>query len=324
MMNHPIHIKLPFIKQLPGLHKTTGYRVGKTAATLFKVLFLLVICFTVVYPFITKTTSMFMSRTDLTDSTVKLIPKAPTLWNITFVFKYTNYINTFMTTFLISLLSGVCSALCACLVGWGLARYKFFGRGAVFAVVVFVMILPPQTIMMGLFTKFRDFDIFGLFTLLLGKPVRLSDGVWPVVMLASTGLIFRGGLYIFIMRQFYSGIPKELVEAARIDGCGHAATFVRIVLPLSTAMLVTILLFSFAWMWSDTTYAALFYNNTKLFANQVSQLSWIQSEGILYNTRIASVLVNTGVLLSMLPLLLIYVFLQKFFVEGVERSGITG
>ena len=305
-------------------NKVTTYRIGKMLATLIKILFLAVLCFTILYPFLIKITSMFMSEKDLTDSTVKLIPKYPTLENIQFVVDYIHYWKTLLNTVIVSLLSAVLCSLNACMVGWGLARYQFRGSKILFAIVIFITILPPQTIMLGLFTEFRDFDIFGIIKLFSGHSIRLVDSLWPTAILSVTGLIFRGGLFIFIMRQFYTGLPKELVEAAKIDGCGHIATFIRIVLPLSTAMLITVLLFSFSWMWSDTIYSSLFYSNLKLFANQVSTVSWVESKNILFNTRQASVLLNTSVLLSMIPLLLVYFSLQKFFVEGIANSGIVG
>lgn len=305
-------------------NKATKYRVGQAAATVCKILFLTVICFTILYPFIIKLTSMFMSEKDLMDSTVKMIPKHPTLYNLKFVVSYTKYWSTLFNTVLVSFISAACCVASACMVGWGLARYRFLGNKILFAIVIFITILPPQTIMLGLYTQFRDFDLFGIAKLLVGQPVRLVDTLWPTIILSGTGLIFRGGLFIFIMRQFYTGIPKELVEAARIDGCGHVSTFIRIVIPLSTAMIVTVFLFSFSWMWSDTIYSSLFYNDMKLFANQVSIVSWVDSEGIAYNTRLASVMVNTSVLLSMIPLLVVYVCLQKFFVEGIAQSGIVG
>lgn len=304
--------------------RATRWRLQQRASTLARLLFLSVVAFTILYPFITKMTSMFMSETDLMDSTVKLIAKHPTLDNIRFVVDYIEYGRTLLNTTLVSLISAVCSVLCACLVGWGLARYSFLGSKLLFAIVIFITILPPQTVLLALYTKFRDFDVLGIFRLMLGHPLRLVDSYWPMVILSATGMVFRGGLFIFIMRQFYTGIPKELVEAARIDGCGHMMTFWRIVLPLSRAMAVTVFLFGFCWMWSDTVYSSQFYSNIKLFANQVATVAWVDSAGILYNTRLSSVMVNTSVLLSMLPLLLIYLVLQKSFVEGIARSGIVG
>lgn len=306
------------------LCRATAYRVQQTVGTIIKFLFLLVIAFTILYPFIIKIISMFMSEADLMDSTVKLIPKHPTLYNLKFVVDYVSYGKTLLNTTIVSFLSAACSVLCACMVGWGLARYSFPGSKLLFAIVIFIIILPPQTVLLGLYTKFRDFDVCGLFTLLLGHPLRLVDSYWPTVILSATGMVFRGGLFIFIMRQFYTGIPKELVEAARIDGCGHISTFIRIVLPLSTAMAVTVFLFSFCWMWSDIIYSSLFYSDIKLFANQVDTVSWVDSAGIMYNTRLSSVMLNTSVLLSMLPLLVLYLCLQRFFVEGIARSGIVG
>ena len=304
--------------------RMTFYRLWSVLALLVKILFLVTVCFTILYPLIVKFSTMFMSERDLLDNTVKLVPKSPTLDNLRYVLKKTEYGSALLNTVFISAVSGICCVFSSCMIGWGLARFKFRGRGLVMAIVVLITILPPQTIMLGLYTQFRDFDVFGLIRFLAGHPIRLSDSIFPMIILSSTGLVFRGGLFILVMRQFYTGLPKELVEAAKIDGYGNVSIFLRIVIPLSTAMMVTIFLFSFAWMWSDTIYSGLFYSNTALFANRVSAITYIPGDGIFYNTRLSGVMLNTSLLLSMLPLLIIYLFSQRFFVEGIERSGIVG
>ncbi len=155
---------------------------------------------------------------------------------------------------------------------------------------------------------------------------NMLNSYWPFAILSLTGLAFKNGLFIYIMRQYFNGVPDELEEAAYVDGAGVIKTFVRIILPMAVPMMVTIFMFSFSWQWSDTFYTGLFFTSTKsaillpnivkiptsLDTNYVAQLT--------YETAIR----NTCGILILLPLVIIYMFAQRTLIEGVERSGITG
>jgi len=155
---------------------------------------------------------------------------------------------------------------------------------------------------------------------------NLLNTYWPFAILSLTGLAFKNGLFIYIMRQYFNGVPDELEEAAYVDGAGVIKTFVRIIIPMAVPMMVTIFMFSFSWQWSDTFYTGLFFTSTKsaillpnivkiptsLDTNYVAQLT--------YETAIR----NTCGILILLPLVVIYMFAQRTLIEGVERSGITG
>ena len=134
-----------------------------------------------------------------------------------------------------------------------------------------------------------------------------------------------------MLRQFFRNMPKELEEAAMIDGCGPLRTFTRIMLPNAVPMIATVLVFSLVWYWNDYYLSSMFYNGvfpvsvnlTELsgllsFSNQVSGIAeqelMFMREGIL----------ACGCLVTILPLLILYIFAQRFFTEGLERSGIVG
>lgn len=155
---------------------------------------------------------------------------------------------------------------------------------------------------------------------------NMLNTYWPFAILSLTGLAFKNGLFIYIMRQYFNGVPDELEEAAYVDGAGVIKTFVRIIIPMAIPMMVTIFMFSFSWQWSDTFYTGLFFTSTKtakllptivkipssLDTNYVAQMT--------YETAIR----NTCGLLILAPLVVIYMFAQRTLIEGVERSGITG
>lgn len=155
---------------------------------------------------------------------------------------------------------------------------------------------------------------------------NLLNSYWPFAVLSLTGLAFKNGLFIYIMRQYFNGVPDELEEAAYVDGAGVIKTFARIILPMAVPMMVTIFMFSFSWQWSDMFYTSLFFTSTKtaiLLPNIVKIPTSLDTDYVAKATY-ETAITNTCGILILLPLLIIYLFAQRTLIEGVERSGITG
>lgn len=155
--------------------------------------------------------------------------------------------------------------------------------------------------------------------------INVCNTYIPFVLLSLTGLAFKNGLYIFMLRQFFRGIPDELEESAYMDGAGTFRTFIQIILPLSVPMMVTVFLFAFCWQWTDTFYTGLFFNNsnTNMLVDLVGEippsLKLEYAGQSLYYTAIR----NTCGLLIIMPLVVLYAFGQKFLVQGIESSGLA-
>ena len=126
-------------------------------------------------------------------------------------------------------------------------------------------------------------------------------------------------------RQFYRGIPDELEEASYVDGYGVFKTFFNILLPCSVPMLITVFVLSFSWQWTDNFYTTLFFTSTgpKLMPDIVAVPSSLDTS-LAGGTMFSSAITNTCGLLIIIPLLIIYLFAQRYIMEGIERSGITG
>ena len=289
-----------------------------------RLLLLLELVYVIIFPFLVKIASSFMSSADIVDKTVRFLPKAPTLDNFKLVIERTDYFTSLWHTLLVSLMCGALSVFVAATVGYGLAKFRFRGRGILMFFVILGFLIPPETVLLPLFMKFRYFDIFGLIELMTGQAVNLLDSMVPLALLTVTGFGFRSGLYILLMRQFYKGLPEELSEAAYVDGCGTIRTFVRIILPLSLTMLTTVFLFSFAWQWTDTFYSGIFFKGFETLSNTIFTVSFMPVDGVMYGTRLSSILLNAATLLALLPLVVFYLFAQKRLVQGVERSGLVG
>ena len=159
--------------------------------------------------------------------------------------------------------------------------------------------------------------------------VNISGTYLPLILLSITGLAFKNGLYIFLLRQFFRGIPDELEESAYMDGCGTFRTFVQIILPLSIPMMVTVFLFAFCWQWTDDFYVGKIIDMSGLSNQQMlvdivldipPSLKNALPEGqALYDTAIR----NTNGLMIIAPLVILYAFCQNFLVQGIEHSGIA-
>ena len=122
-----------------------------------------------------------------------------------------------------------------------------------------------------------------------------------------------------MFRQFYRNVPKELEEAAYLDGCGNVSTYLHIMLPAARTMLATIFLLSFSWTWTDTVYNRIFLQDYEILANVVS----LASVGIDSKVMGANY-IGIAALMSVLPLVVVYIFAQRSFVQSIENSGLVG
>ena len=313
---------------------------------IFRLVLLVGIAYVVLYPFFTKIAGSFMSPEDFVDVTVRLIPKNWTLDIYKGVLTELDYWEAFGNTLL---LSGSCALLqtfiCAT-IGYGFAKYKFKGNGLIFLLVMLTMIVPHQTLELSMFMKFRYFDLFGILSFFSGgasvgieaidgilskitilpwpNGINLCNSYWPLLILSATGLAFKNGLYIFMLRQFFRGIPDSLEESAYIDGASNFRTFIQIVLPMSVPMLITVFLFAFCWQWTDNFYTELFFTTTKtvLMPDIIDIPKSLKTDYAGQSMYYAAIR-NTCGLCIIAPLIILYLFGQRYLVEGIERSGLT-
>jgi multiple sugar transport system permease protein len=131
---------------------------------------------------------------------------------------------------------------------------------------------------------------------------------------------------ILIFHQFFKGLPREIEDAAYIDGCGPFMTFVRVMAPNAASAFLTVFLFSVVWYWNDYFYTSTFLGKTQTLAVALSflRVNLAEEMGQVNNVYESTAQMQAGCLLFIIPLLILYVFMQRFFVQGIERSGIVG
>jgi len=292
------------------------------------------LCFLIVQPLLDKLSISFMEQQDLYDSTVVSIPRHFTLGNYKLAGELLEFWPALLQTMIIMLISSVLQVSACTMAGYGFARYKFPLKNFWFMCVMLIIVVPPQTIMASLYLNFRFFDIFGLIRLITGSPANLLDSAACYWLLSATGMGLKSGLYIFLLRQYFRGMPKELEEAAWVDGCGRFKTFIRIMIPDATPMLTSCFLFSFVWQWTDSFYSTLFLSNYKILSVGLSGIAdrlgawWMSmnsSAGAVYSAApmgYTQAIIATGMLICLAPLILLYLVAQKAFVESLSQTGI--
>ena len=302
-----------------------------TAASLwiFRTVLIFGLCFLILQPILNQISVSFMAWEDLFNPIVISVPYNFSVMNFQVVSEIIDYWPSLLRTIGITLLVSVLQIIACTLAGYGFARYKFPFKNFWFMCVILTIIVPPQTIMAPLYLNFRFFDIFGIITLINGQPLNLLNTLTGYLILVSTGMGLRSGLYIFMLRQHFRNMPKELEEAAYVDGCGQFRTFLQIMLPDAKPMVVSCFLFSFVWQWTDSFYATLFLNSHNVLAIGLGSLAdrFRDYYAAIYDViqppmAITQAVIATGMLMTLIPLIILYIFAQRAFVESVSQTGI--
>ncbi|WP_019636927.1 carbohydrate ABC transporter permease [Paenibacillus fonticola] len=286
--------------------------------------------FVILYPIIQKLSTAIKDKADLYSPIVVFIPQHFSLDNFKQAITIMDYWKTLLNTFALSGATTVLTAISCALAGYAFARLKFKGSKFLFAGVILTILVPPTTIIIPIYMNLKEFSLMGFIPLITGKTVNLLDSYWPFILTSLTANSLKAGLYIFIFRQFFRGIPKEVEEAAYIDGAGIGSTFSRIMLPNAVPAIVTVLLFSFVWQWNDSFFTTTYLTSSKVMSTQLSSLPYnlsIMLEGGITTNKdpfYMSMVQDTGILLAILPLTILYLFVQRYFVESIERTGIVG
>ena len=319
----------------------------KTAVNILRFMLMLGVSYVILFPFFSKIAGSFMSRTDVLDATVSLIPKHFTFEQYRYIFVDNHYGEAFLNTLILSLLCALIQTFVSCLIGYGLAKFKFKGNKIIMGLVVVSMIIPHSALDVVMTYQFTRFDILrplsfgdtGIITFIseqiTGAPFEATNTFLPFIALSLGGIAFKNGLYIYMMRQFFKGVPDELEESAYVDGCGTFRTFLQIILPLSVPMMITIFLFAFSWQWTDQFYTDLFitlkgpdggmwmmpdvFNPTQALRFHLNL-----NAGVSGNQIYENVIQNTAGMMIIAPLIIMYLFCQKYLVQGIERSGLVG
>lgn len=284
--------------------------------SIFRFVIISALIFIIIYPIIYMFSCSFRESSDMNDPSVIWITRHFTLDVIKETAVVMNLPETFFNTVLINIVCSVFQVISCAFAGYGFARFDFFGKKILFGIVIMMIIVPPQIISLPLYGTFVHLGLINS-KLAMYLPALAGNGI-------------RSGLMIFIFRQFFRGLPGEIEDASYIDGCNRLRTFLSVMLPCSGSAILTVFLFSVVFYWNDYYISSTFFNDNQTVALMVKNLSTrlsmklFNSSSVQISPREQIVWLEAGCLISVTPMLVMYVFLQKYFIEGIERSGIVG
>ncbi len=292
--------------------------------SLFRTLVLIGISYVILSPLIEIVSNSFFSDADATDPMVYVIAQDPTVEKYNAVISVMKYWRTLGLTLLHDVMLTAIQVFICSMVGYGFARFDFPLKKILFACVVLMIVIPSHAIMLPLYISFREFDVFGLIKLITGSSLNLMQSIKPMYILSIFGCGLSSGIYIYIFNQFFRGLPKEIEEAAFVDGAGSYYTYFRIMLVNAMPSVITVTVFSLVWQYNDFFFSKLFQISNWMSMKISSVYEQVASVYQLNSPTITQLYLYAAIVLDILPVLLIYVLLQRYFVEGVERSGIVG
>lgn len=292
----------------------------------FRFLIIIGVCYVILGPVFGILANSFFSNKDAYNPMVYLIPQNPTLERYQMAIQIMDYVPTMLKSLLYSFVLMLMQILTCSMVGYGFARFKFPLKSLLFGCVVVMIVIPTHTIMLPLYMTFRTFDPFGIVSAISGGPLNLMGTPIPIGLMTILGCGLRSGLYIYIFNQFFRGLPKEIEEAALVDGAGTWYTYFNIMLRNAMPSVITVAVFSLVWQYNDTFYAKLFHlpQSQSIGVRISSLVANIANQYQIMDKTIQTLYLDAGIVLMLIPVVLIYVVLQKQFIEGVERSGIVG
>ena len=310
-----------------------------TSVKVISMVLILGLCFTIVYPILSLVPVVLSSTEELGNPNVIWIP----LEFSTVSFKAA--IRLVMPEGIMTIVKSVLYAVgimalqvfFSAMVGYSLARVKFWGRGIVFGMVILVFLLPRQSLLLAQYISFVHFDVLGIMNLFTAAgEINLINNPIVLVLLAIFCSGVSQSLFIFLFSQFFKNIPKELEEASLIDGCGFYRTYFRIMLPNAVPIISTVGILSFVWNYGDTYYTNYFNPNGQYMSTLLSSTFVTANKDYILNalTTWYDVPVTTdmafdavkqaGVLVFLIPLLIVYLIGQRKLVENMENSGLVG
>lgn len=278
--------------------------------------------FVFLYPFIKMITQSLMTDDDLINITVKWLPSEATWSNYSVAYKKLQFGTYVWNSVKVAAVATIGHVFACAMTGYAFARYNFRFKGLLFGFVILSMIVPVQTIIIPQYMQYSNWGWIN------------SELYLPLLVPTFFGFGLSGGFFIFLFRQFFLGLPYEMEEAARVDGCGPIRTYVRIMLPMSQSSLLVCSVLSLVWHWNDYFEPGVYVTDVwlKMLPNRLPSLyaelnkenfTMIEVndiEGIMFNEA----MLMAATFLCIVPILILYLILQRRFMEGVERSGLTG
>lgn len=284
---------------------------------MFKVILYVIfleISYIYIQPILKMIVKMVMSSKDIIDPTITWIPSSIYMGHLSAAWNVLNYDKSVMISIIVSLSVAIFHCISCGFAGYAFARLEFPFKRFIFCLLIVAFIIPPQVIILPLILAYRE--------------LGLDNSLISLVIPALFGFGVKGSLFVIIYRQFFMTQPKELEEAAKIDGATALKFYIKVMFPLAMPAIIVVFLFSFVWTWNDTYMPRMFLGGAEdvPLAVQMSRLG-LSLDNLVKTSGMTQYVVEpikmAASFLTILPPLLIYLFAQRYFLESVERTGLV-
>jgi len=267
------------------------------------------------YPMMYMISYSFMTMNDIIDVSVNWVPSSLTFENYRIVWQAIDYPNALKDAVILAALPALSATFSSALIGYGFAKYDFPFKKFLMGLMILTFIIPPQVTMMPTFKMYADYNLLG----------SIKTFIYPAIL----GQGFNGAIYILIFYSFFKMIPNSLMESAQLDGAGPVKIFTRIAVPLAVPAIIIVFLFSFVWYYNETYLSGLFLRGSDMLTLPLRVEEFMSDYASLYpEGSTARELMQSaklaGNILTILPLLILFFFTQRYFVEAIDKTGITG
>lgn len=308
-------MNISFQDRLKGFFLGTRTKYG-LIFTVILYLLLIAIGFVYLYPLLFMFITSMKTPSDLLNPMVQWVPTELFWGNYIKAFKVLDYPSTLVSSILVSLVPSLIQTAVCSVIGYGLARYKFPGKNILFILIMATFIIPPQNTVIPQMLTYKNLGLLG--------------NILCLILPAVFGQGFKSAIFVLIFYQTFLSLPKVLEEAARLDGASDLKIFFTIALPAAVPSFIISIIFSTVWYWNETYLTVVFLEGgIQTLPMQLSK--FVQAYQNLYPPgtvnifdRLNEAIKLSGTFLNILPLLVMYFVLQKWFVESIERTGITG
>ena len=314
-----------------------------TVAAIFRAFLLIGLCFIILMPFIQKISYSFRYVTDTDNPLVIWIPETWSVVNYKIGLECLEFKTSFWVSLTLSAVTTLLQVLSTAIAGYAFARLKFKGSTIFFYIVLFALVVPDEALKGARSLFFSNNRFFWINLILLSKktvsfvPLQILIRCSAIFIMSAFGQGLRSSIFIYLFRQFFRNVPIELEESAQVDGATVTQTFWKVMFPNARGTIITVALFSFVWQYNDSYYASIFKINTvatslanissssiKLVVGLYEEFRLIFGSDLIIDDRMVGLIGNTCALIMMVPLLIGYFFVQRLFVESIERTGLTG
>ena len=312
----------------------TAKAAQKWTVSIIRAIFLIAFSFILIYPVFFMIANSIKTQADTMNPAVEWLSRNPTLYGYELAYQAMEYLKSLWNTVKYELVSAIIEIISCAFCAYGLARFKFRFKPVLMFFLILIILVPDVVLIIPRIMNFRHLDFFGILGLigdLIGHDIRpnLTDTVWTFYLPSLLGVGLKGGLLIYIYMQFFKGLPKELEEAAWIDGANPLRTFLQVILPSSGVVILTVFIFAVVWHWNDWLLATMYTSNNRtldLHIKDIDQVNgrWIQANNFQVDAQLRYGAPLAACLLFIAPPTALYLILQRQFIQSIDRVGIVG